>query len=491
MNARRDAAVALLAGAATVGAFAPIGLYPLALLGFAALIHLWIEAPRPAVALRIGFLFGLGLFGIGVSWVYVSLHRFGAMPAPLAAIATLGFCAVLALYPALAGWLQARIRAPQAIRAVFVIPALWTFTEWLRGWVLTGFPWLTAGYAGVDTPLAGLAPLGGVYAMSLATLVCAGLLWCLARGRARWRAALALAAVLAAGWALRQLHWTTPYGSPFKAAMLQGDVPQDLKFDPGRYAKTLGTYARLAEHSRARLIVLPETALPRFLDSIDPAYLRRLAAIGRRNGGDVLLGVPYRPAPGEYYNSVISLGSSPSQIYNKVHLVPFGEFVPPGFGWIVRILSIPLADFSRGAPDQKPLAVAGQRVAVDICYEDAYGAAIARALPAATLLVNVSNVAWFGDSLAPAQHLEIARLRALETGRMMLTATNTGVTAAIGPRGRVLARLPEFVVGRLEVEAQGYTGTTPYARTGDWPALAAALALLALAFLVARAKRSR
>ena len=270
--------------------------------------------------------------------------------------------------------------------------------------------------------------------------------------------------------------------------MLQGDVPQDLKFDPGRYAKTLETYARLAGQSRAKLIVLPETALPRFLDSIDPAYLQHLATIARRNSGDMLLGVPYRAGPGEYYNSVISLGSSPSQIYNKVHLVPFGEFVPPGFGWIVRILSIPLADFSRGAPDQKPLAVAGQRVAVDICYEDAYGAAIARSLPAATLLVNVSNVAWFGDSLAPAQHLEIARLRALETGRMMLTATNTGITAAIGPHGRVLARLPEFVVASLEVEAQGYTGTTPYVRTGDWPVLLACAALLAL---FARRRRSR
>jgi len=488
---RRAAAIALLAGAATVGAFAPFGLYPLALLGFAALIHLWLAAPRPVDAFRAGFWFGLGLFGCGVSWVYVSLHRFGAMPAPLAAVATLGFCAILALYPALAGWLQARIRLPSAIRAVFVIPALWTFFEWLRGWLLTGFPWLSAGYAGVDTPLAGLAPLGGVYAMSLATLVCAGLLWCVARGRARWGAVAALAAVLAAGAALRHIEWTTPLGAPFRAALLQGDIPQDLKFDPQRYTHTLETYARLAEQSNAALIVLPETALPRFLDNVDPAYLRRLGDVARRNGGDLLLGVPYRAAPGTYYNSVLSLGTSPSQIYHKVHLVPFGEFVPPGFGWIVRILSIPLADFSRGSPRQPPLAVAGQRVAIDICYEDAYGAAIARALPAATLLVNVSNVAWFGDSLAPAQHLEIARLRALETGRMMLTATNTGVTAAIARDGRVLARLPEFVVGRLEVQAQGYAGATPYSRTGDWPALAAALALLALAYLVARARRSR
>ncbi|MGA7983705.1 MAG: apolipoprotein N-acyltransferase [Burkholderiales bacterium] len=491
MSRPRAAAVALLAGAATVGAFAPFGAYPLALLGFAALVHLWIEAPRPAQAFRTGFWFGLGLFGCGVSWVYVSLHRFGAMPAPLAAIATLAFCAVLALYPALAGWLQARVKAPDAMRAAFVIPASWTLLEWLRGWLLTGFPWLSAGYAGVDTPLAGLAPLGGVYAMSLATLVCAGLLWCVVRGRARWISVAAFTAVLAAGWALRQIEWTTPFGAPFRAALLQGDIPQDLKFDPRRYVNTLETYASLAQQSRAKLVVLPETAVPRFLDSIDPSYLERLRAAARRNGGDLLLGVPTRAAPGEYYNSVLSLGSSPPQLYNKVHLVPFGEFVPPGFGWIVHVLSIPLADFSRGAPDQPPLAVAGQRVAVDICYEDAYGAAIARALPAATLLVNVSNVAWFGDSLAPAQHLQIARLRALETGRMMLTATNTGITAAVARDGQVIARLPEFVVGRLEVEAQGYAGATPYSRAGDWPTLAAALALLAAASLVARARRSR
>jgi len=441
-------------------------------------VHLWIEAPRPADAFRTGFWFGLGLFCGGVSWVYVSLHRFGAMPAPLAAIATLAFCAVLALYPALAGWLQARIKAPQAIRAVLVIPASWTLLEWLRGWLLTGFPWLSAGYAGVDTPLAGLAPLGGVYGMSLATLVCAGLLWCAVRGRARWAALVAFAALLTTNWALRQIAWTTPFGAPFGAALLQGDIPQDLKFDPARYAKTLETYASLAEESRAKLIVLPETAVPRFLDSVDPSYLERLRTAARR-------------AAGRHRFGVLSLGVSPPQLYNKVHLVPFGEFVPPGFGWIVHVLSIPLADFSRGAPDQPPLAVAGQRVAVDICYEDAYGAAIARALPAATLLVNVSNVAWFGDSLAPAQHLEIARLRAIETGRMMLTATNTGITAAIGRDGGVIARLPEFVVGRLEVQAQGYAGATPYSRTGDWPALALALALLAAARLIARTRRSR
>jgi apolipoprotein N-acyltransferase len=413
------------------------------------------------------------------------------MLAPLAAIATLGFCAILAAYPALAGALQARIRVPPAVRAALVIPALWTLGEWLRATLFTGFPWLALGSAAIDTPLAGFAPLGGVYATSLAVAIAAGLLWCVAAGHARWAAVPAFAILGVAGAALRPVQWTVPEGAPFLASLVQGNVPQDLKFDPARYARTLEVHARLAEESRARLIVLPETAVPRMLDSVDPAYLERLRALAARNGGDLLLGAPTRPAAGGYLNSVASFGASPTQLYHKQHLVPFGEFVPPGFGWVVRVLAIPLADFSRGEASQRPLAVAGQKVAVNVCYEDAYGGELIRQLPEATLLVNVSNVAWFGDSLAPAQHLQIARARALETGRMHLTSTNTGITAAIGADGRVRARLPQFVEGRLDVEVQGYAGATPYVRFGDAPALILAALVVTLAALVARARRSR
>jgi len=383
------------------------------------------------------------------------------------------------------------LRVPPAVRAALVIPALWTLAEWLRATLFTGFPWLALGSAAIDTPLAGYGPLGGVYALSFASAAAAGLLWCIAARQARWTAAAVFAILGVTGAALRAIEWTVPAGAPFAASLVQGNVPQDFKFDPARYARTLEVHARLAEESRARLIVMPETAVPRMLDSVDPAYLERLRAAAARNGGDILLGAPTRLAAGGYTNSVVSFGASPTQLYHKVHLVPFGEFVPPGFGWIVRVLSVPLADFSRGATDQQPLAVAGQRVAVNICYEDAYGGELIRQLPAATLLVNVSNVAWFGDSLAPAQHLQIARARALETGRMHLTATNTGITAAIGRDGSVLARLPQFVEGRLEVAAQGYAGATPYVRFGDGPALALCAALLALVAVVARARRSR
>jgi apolipoprotein N-acyltransferase len=475
---RRRLLVAFLAGAAMVPAYAPLEWFPLALAALALLIHLWLTAPGPRAAAWTGFAFGMGMFLVGVSWVYISLHRFGAMPAPLAAFATFAFSVILASYLALAGAVQATLRVPPAVRAALAIPALWTLAEWLRATLFTGFPWLALGTAAIDTPLAGVAPVGGVYAVSFVAAVAAGLLWCVALGQARWAAAAAFALLGLAGAALRGVEWTTPAATPLTASLLQGNVPQDLKFDPARYARTLETYARLAESSRARLIVLPETAVPRMLDSVDPAYLGRLEAAAKRNGGDLLLGVPTRTAPGEYYNSVVSLGSSPQQSYHKAHLVPFGEFVPPGFGWIVRVLSIPLADFSRGASDQRPLAVAGQRVAANICYEDAYGSEILRQLPEATLLANLSNVAWFGDSLAPAQHLQIARARALETGRMHLTATNTGITAVVGRDGKVLARLAPFTEGRLDATVQGYAGATPYVRYGDWPALAACALLL-------------
>lgn len=476
----------VLAGAATVLAFAPFGLHPLALLTFALLIHLWMRAPPQRCAL-LGFAFGAGLFGAGVSWVYVSLHQFGGMAAPLAVFATLVFCALLALFPAAAGWLQARVPASDAARAVLLIPATWVLCEWMLSWVFTGFPWLALGYSAAGWPLQGYAPLGGVYMVSFVIVSAAGMLWLLAGQKPRFLVVLLL--VVGTGEALRHVAWTVPAGAPVPTALLQGNIEQEMKFHPERAPRILETYARLAEGTQARLVILPETALPAFLDRIDPAYLARLDAVGKRNEGDLLVGVPYRTGRGAYYNSALSLGVSPRQIYHKVHLVPFGEFVPPGFRWTLDVLSIPLSDFSRGSFDQPPLEVAGQRVAVNICYEDVFGAEIARSLPEATLLVNMSNVAWFGDSLAPAQHLQIARLRAIETGRMHLTATNTGITAAIDRDGRVLARLEQFTEGRLEIPAQGYAGATPYVRLRDWPVVVACLLIFAL--FTVRAKRSR
>jgi apolipoprotein N-acyltransferase len=479
--------IAFLGGAASVFAFAPFGLQPLAFFTLALLVHAWMHAP-PRRCAWLGFWFGLGLYGAGVSWVYVSLHQFGGMPAPLAGFATLAYCAFLALFPAAAGWLQARVPAPDAARACLLIPAAWVLFEWPLSWILTGFPWLALGHAAAGWPLQGYAPLGGVYLLSFLTVAVAGLLWLMLRRRVRVRVAVTALVVLGAGEGLRHVAWSTPAGEPVQAALLQGNIAQEMKFRRERAPAILETYARLAEGTSARLIVFPETALPVFYEHLPPAYRARLEAAARRNQGDVLLGVPYRRGE-EYFNSVLTLGVSPPQAYHKVHLVPFGEFIPPGFGWILRWLHIPLSDFTRGAPEQPLLEVAGQRIAVNVCYEDVFGAEIAQRAAAATLLVNVSNVAWFGDSLAPAQHLQIARLRAIETGRMHLTATNTGITAAIDRDGRVLKRMAQFTEGRLEIAAQGYTGATPYVRLRDWPIVA--LSLLIFAAFIVSARRSR
>ena len=479
-------AASLAAGALTVAGFAPPAVFPLPFLTLAGLLHLWRRAATPQAAFWTGFAFGAGVFGVGASWVYVSLHDFGMMPAPLAAIGTLAYCAILALYPAAAGWCLARLQLGPLASALFAFPALWTLFEWLRGWIFTGVPWLALGYSQLDSPLAGFAPLFGVYGVSFATAFCAGVLVVLTAGsvKARLAGGVALIFAFGLGQILKQIDWTSPQGAPLKVALLQGNIPQDLKFRPDRYAATLATYGRLIEASQAGLIVLPETAIPRFLDAVDPGYLKDIARIAAERRADVLIGVPIRDREGRYFNSVISVGASPSQRYDKSHLVPFGEFVPPGFGWVVKTFAIPLSDFSLGPKNPKPLALAGQLVAPNICWEDAFGEEIIRQLPQATLLVNVSNVAWFGDSLAPAQHLQISRMRALETGRAMLRATNTGMTAIIDPRGGVVAKLPQFTEGILTGEVRGYVGASPYVRFGNTPTVLVCVVLLgALVFI--------
>ncbi|MDA0191094.1 MAG: apolipoprotein N-acyltransferase, partial [Proteobacteria bacterium] len=265
-------------------------------------------------------------------------------------------------------------------------------------------------------------------------------------------------------------------------ALLQGNIPQDLKWRPELFVDSLRIYHHLARAHPARLTVLPETALPAFLERVPGDYLAAMKALALREQGDLLLGVAVGEG-GDYMNAAVSLGASPEQRYAKSHLVPFGEFVPAGFGWFMAMARIPMSDFTPGRADQPPLKIAGQRVAVNICYEDAFGEEIARALPEAGLLVNLSNVAWFGDSLAPAQHLQIAQLRALESGRVMLRATNTGMTAIVDVDGRVRSALPPFTRGALTGEVRAHVGSTPYVRWGNVPAV---LGAFLLALLLAR-----
>ena len=489
-------ALPFLLGGLSVLGFAPFYIYAVPVLTLATLFYLWQHAGSKRAAFLIGFSFGLGLFGFGASWVYVSLHDFGMMPMPLALLATFLYCAFLALFPGIAGWLQAALKgvahkAPW--RLLVLMPASFVLYEWTLGWIFTGFPWLTLGYSQApSSPLAGYAPVLGVYGVSWLLLLSAGLVayayhaWHQVSGRA-WLALGSLLLLWLTGAGLQTVAWTQATGKPLSVSLLQGNVPQDLKWREDRLRTTLATYREMVLNSKSELIILPETAIPQFLDNVSPDYLDLLAQHARRQGGDLILGVPERDfVQRVYYNSVISLGTSPTQSYRKQHLVPFGEFVPlkPVFGPIIAAMQIPLTDFARGAPTQQPLAVAGQQVAMNICYEDVFGEEIIRQLPQATLLVNVSNDAWFGDSIAPRQHLQISQMRALESGRYMLRATNTGITAIVNEKGRILQQVPAFRVTTLHGMAQGFKGSTPYVRWGNGLFLALLGGVFALAVLL-------
>jgi apolipoprotein N-acyltransferase len=477
---------AFLAGAIAVFGFAPFGLFPLPVLSLAVLFWLWSRAERPAQAAWLGFSFGMGLFCVGISWIYVALHIYGYMHPILAGLATALFAAVNAALPALAGYVQAKFKPTSSWRILLIMPAILTLAEWLRGLLFTGFPWLSMGYSQVpSSPLAGYAPLLGVFGVSLIVAVSAGLLLLLVqrdipspiggglgwgnKPRTQRLLLLALLCMWVSGALLRNVDWTHPQGEPLKVSLLQGNIAQDTKFAEEALIDTLETYRRLAQSSDARLIVMPETALPLLRENVPVYYQTMLSEHVRKNGGDILVGA-FEKESGNYYNSVYSLGASESQHYRKNHLVPFGEFIPlrSVLGWFVNeVLQIPMGDQASGGANQPPLNVAGQKVAVNICYEDAFGEEIIHALPQATLLVNVTNDAWYGDSFAAIQHNQLSQMRALETGRMVLRATNTGVTSVIGVDGRIQAMLPQHEEGMLTAQVKGYVGSTMYVVWGN------------------------
>ena len=536
------AAVSL--GAAFALSFAPWGN------GWASLVVLTLHAALivdgartgtgPSPAMR-GFGFGLGWFCVGVGWLYISMHDYGELPAVLAIVAVLLLAAYLSIYFAGATWLAARTllrRGPMAFALVFGAGTV--IAEWLRGTVFTGLPWVAVGYAHVDSPLAGYAPLLGVYGVGGIAALLAALLAVLlmtwpaawrpsppaavaadrqARGRAhrRWAAAalVLVPVILAGGQLLRTVQWSTPVGEPLDVRLVQGNVAQQMKFDPVHALAAMQAYAEAIEAeaaTRPDLILLPETAWVVPWQRTPPALAERVFAAVRASGSTVALGLPLvsyparhrttdpsdparpvdpSPARPRTTNSIAAFSADPAAAdgvrmdhYDKRHLVPFGEFIPPGFRWFVDLMKIPLGDFDRGTAGQRPFEIGDQRVAGLVCYEDAFGSEVAEAVRGdggATVLANVTNVAWFGRSHASDQHLQMARMRTLELARPMVRATNTGMTAAIDADGRILTAAEPFSRTVIAASVQGRTGLTPYARTGDWPALALALLALAVA----------
>ena len=499
-------AMAALGGVATVLGFAPFGFAHLPVVTLALLFAQWNAAATRRDAAELGFAFGIGLFGAGVSWVYIALETFGGMPTAIALIATALFAAYLALWPAITGYAAVRFTPAHSVARLLAAASVWTLCEWLRGWLFTGMPWLSVGYAALPgSMLAGYAPIGGVFLVSLATSLTAAMIAlifdALALGRRLRLATCAMVcvALYAGGAAIGRINWTRPDGTPLNVSLVQGNILQDVKFDPEFRERTFQIYAQLVRQSSGKLIVLPESAYPMFSDEVPDRVLLNLARTGTARGGDVLLGLftAEAPLPGSdeprYFNTVLTLGSSELQLYRKRHLVPFGETIPgkPIVGWFIRsVLAIPIADQTPGESEQPPFAVAGTRVAVNICYEDAFGAELIDGAKTARILVNVTNDAWYGHSIAAWQHGQMAAMRALELGRPLLRATNTGVTSAIGHDGRIVAELPWFTRGVLEVTVQGRTGATPYYQIIDWLAVGIAVAL-ALAACWLGAKRAR
>ena len=476
--------LAVGAGVAYVGAFAPLAWWPLCPLALAVLFGLWLHDSR-ARAARHGFLFGLGAFGVGASWVYVSIHQFGELSVWLSGAFVAVFVGVLALFPALAGLLQGclirRDRARQAsgVRAGLVMPSIWLLVEALRGRLFGGFPWLSGGYAMIDTPLAGLAPLGGVYLVGLATLMTAGVAMALLRAYRPLLlfAAVGIGAVWFLGWLVLAAPWTQPIGRQFSVAIIQNNVALRDKWQRAQADRTLADYLRISAEQDVDVIVWPEAAVPGYYDQLTPEFHRQL----RDNRADFIFGVLSRdPAqsPPKHYNSIVALGEPP-QFYHKQHLVPFGEYTPLAefLAPLATRMNIPMSNFAGWHRAQNPLRAGGTLLAASICYEAAFPQVWRAQAGDSGALINLSEDAWFGDSLAPHQRLQMARFRALESARPMIRAANNGLSAVINWRGGVDHLAPQFTQAVITANIQPRFGKTPYLIYGDRPTFILCLVL--------------
>ena len=490
-----DLALAAALGALQTLAYVDALLWPLQMLAVAVLAGCVVRAP-PRRAAALGFVFGVAWLCAGTWWLFVSMHRYGGLPAWLAALAVLALAAFLSLYLAAAMAVVARWCTSSAAGTALLFAAAWLLAELARGVIFTGFPWVASGYAHVDSPLGGFASVLGVYGVGAlaAGLAAAFGVADLSRGRGWLAPGGALVVALLAGALLGRVDFTTPTRT-LTVSLLQGNVPQQEKFQPRFTAESLAATAAQIAAARGELVVGPETVIPVLYGELDDAYLQALTARFRVPGRAALLGVPMGDPEHGYTNSAIGYSAATPPLpggyyrYDKHHLVPFGEFVPPGFHWFTRMMDIPLGDFNRGPLVAPSFEVEGERVGPNICYEDLFGEELAaRFVPesgAPTILANLSNIGWFGKTIAVEQHLRISRMRSLELQRPMIRATNTGATAVIDHRGAVTHELPPFTVGILEGQVEGRQGLTPFAwwaaRFGLWPLWAAGAIVLVAA----------
>lgn len=433
----------------------------------------------------IGTAFGTGLYLGGISWVYVSISEHGNFAAPVAVLLTALLCLVLGLLHGAWFYLYSRYLQHGKTGRTGGFAAIWVLCEWTRSWFLTGFPWLYLGNAYIDTPIAAWAPIAGV--LSLSFIVAFGAA-ALAQVKTEKLSLVTTLVVLALSWPLANIEWTTAKDSePTRVAVVQANIQQADKWQPGFYREALARYQRQTDAvwDKAELIVWPESALPALLQNVE-GFLAPFHQVGRQEGKALLLGSPQRLSEDGFnsklYNSAVMLGAGQGQ-YHKHHLVPFGEYIPfyRYFGELLEVIELPIANFDPGPALQTGLRTArGELLLPYICYEIVFADAVARQAWRADFLVTLSNDAWFGDSIGPSQHMQIARMRALENGRELLRSTGTGITAIVDHRGEVRQALPRAVSENLIGELRPREGRTPFSHTQSWPLLLLCLVLIGM-----------
>ncbi|GGC57816.1 apolipoprotein N-acyltransferase [Marinobacter halophilus] len=481
-------AILLIAGALQTLTLAPFNQWWLGPVSVFLILLVTLNQPSEKL-FRSGWLVGLGLFASGVSWIYVSISEHGNTSVPVSIILMVLFVAGLALFHALAFWFWGKLAKDSSVRRLILFPAVWVLGDWLRGWLLTGFPWMYLGTAHTDGPLAGLAPLTGVHGLTFWILVTGAaayaLWWLLVTGHRKAAAATLVLALIP--WfvapAMKQTDWTQLSDEPMSFAAMQGNIPQQIKWDPDFLRDQIVAYLGMTEaHWQSDLILWPETAIPIPQDQAGAIIDHIRSELG--NNSTLITGIPWygysdRIDDYTFHNSIMAIGSGEG-IYHKQKLVPFGEYVPLQgiLRGLIGFFDLPMSSFSPGPKYQSPLMANGVSIMPYICYEVAYPDFVAFNARSAGILLTISNDGWFGDSIGPLQHLQIARMRALETGRYMLRGTNNGVTAIIDEKGQITERIPQFERAVLTGEVFSATGSTPYMLTGSWPVLTLAVILV-------------
>ena len=475
--------IVFIAGAFLPLAFSPVDFYFLAVLSPAVLFYsLLFATPRRAAWL--GWWFGMGYFGIGVSWGFVAIYVFGLSSIFASAVLTFIGISLMAAFIALQGYVSVLFIRKlnienKIISLVVIFPLFWLLLEWFRGWFLTGFPWLSLGYSQTDTVLSGYAAVLGVFGISWLAALNSSLLLMTFLFRNNKKSIIALASVSIiwlGGYFLTQVSWTEVTGEPLKVSLVQGNVEQQNKWDPNHFERRKQRYLSLTrKHWDSDLILWPENSLTIFHHQLKESLLKPLAQESKKNNTDIILGLPVLDLKTkEYFSSLMAINNSVGnskqiQFYHKSHLVPFGEYIPLEslFRGLITFFDLPMSGFTPGQNDQGLLTAAGQKIAPTICYEDTFGEDLIRFLPEATLLLNASNNAWYGDSFAPHQHLQISQMRALETGRDMMRVTTNGVSALINYQGKIISRSPQFEAHVVTGYVQPRLGATPYVRGGN------------------------